>query len=114
MGVFSTADLRSILGTQSDKPIAWRNSLGMLLSMSVGAGLGLLLDSATGGQTVLISLLTGMFLGLVSVTGPFVMWAMRGSLCSPWSSSHSSQRSGQQSPWWAVCLAPFRQSSSFS
>lgn len=73
MGVFSTADLRSILGTQSDKPIAWRNSLGMLLSMSVGAGLGLLLDSATGGQTVLISLLTGMFLGLVSVTGPFVM-----------------------------------------
>lgn len=54
-------------------PIAWRNSLAMLLGIALGAGLGLALDNAIGGQTVLISFLTGMFLGLVSVTGPFIM-----------------------------------------
>ena len=73
MGHPAYANLRSALSGNEAMPIAWRNSLGVLLGMVLGGGFGLLLDQAIGGGTVLISFLTGMFLGLISATGPFFM-----------------------------------------
>ncbi len=45
----------------------------MFLGVILGAGFGILLDQALGGQTVAVSLMTGMFLGLLCVSSPFFM-----------------------------------------
>ena len=68
-----TASLRSALKTQQSIPIGWRTSLAVLVGIIFSAGLGLLLDNLLGGKTVIISFITGMFLALVAVTGPFFM-----------------------------------------
>lgn len=67
------ADIRSILSTDQDKPVAWQYSIAVLLGMVFGGGFGLLLDQTVGGGTLALSLLTGMFLGLLTVMGPFFM-----------------------------------------
>lgn len=45
----------------------------MLISIVIAAVLGFLLDQMTGQQTVIVSMMTGMFLGLLSVSGPFFL-----------------------------------------
>lgn len=69
----SASRVRSILRTDHSKPVAWQNSLAVGLGILFGAIFGLLVDRLTGDNTVLLSGLCGMFLGLLTVIGPFVM-----------------------------------------
>lgn len=65
--------LRPVFGNRADTPVAWRNSAAVAAGMLVSGALGLVFDHFAGGQTFLVSLITGMFLGLIAVTGPFFM-----------------------------------------
>ena len=67
------ARLRAALKSRPGVPISWHSSLGVLLGMVVAAGLGQLLDLIDGGKTVPVSIIAGMFLGLLAVMGPFFM-----------------------------------------
>lgn len=55
------------LSDNTGVPIAWRYSIAVLLGVVISGALGLLLDA----QTIGTSIVTGMFLGLVAVLGPF-------------------------------------------
>ncbi|MFN8124907.1 MAG: FUSC family protein [Candidatus Nanopelagicales bacterium] len=72
-GTSAVAQLRQILSSSASSPVAWRNSVAVLLTMVLAAGFGLLLDATVGGHTVGASAIVGMFLGVVAVTGPFFM-----------------------------------------
>lgn len=65
--------LRAALANREDSPVAWSRSLAVALGMGFSVLLGLGVDRLVGGHTVLVSGLTGMFLGLLAVAGPFVM-----------------------------------------
>ena len=63
----------STLSTDRDKPVAWQNSVAAALGAILGVMFGLLVERITGGQTVALSGLCGLFLGLLTAMGPFVM-----------------------------------------
>ncbi|TXH41307.1 MAG: FUSC family protein [Actinobacteria bacterium] len=70
-----TSSLRQSLANRAGSPIAWDRSLAVLLGMAFAVVLGEGLDRLVGGHTVLVSGMTGMFLGVLAVAGPFMMSA---------------------------------------
>ncbi len=70
-----TSSLRQSLANRAGSPIAWDRSLAVLLGMAFAVVLGEGLDRLVGGNTVLVSGMTGMFLGVLAVAGPFMMSA---------------------------------------
>lgn len=54
-------------------PVAWQNSLAVLLGIVFSLALGIALDVALGGRTIAVSVISGMFLSLLAVVGPFFM-----------------------------------------
>lgn len=65
--------LRSALGNAAGMPVAWRNSLAVFLGIVTAGVLGSLLDSGAGQKTMPVAIVTGMFLSLLAVVGPFFM-----------------------------------------
>ncbi|MGV1037057.1 MAG: FUSC family protein [Candidatus Nanopelagicales bacterium] len=65
--------LRSSLHNKDGMPVAWQNSLAVLLGIAISLVLGLSLDNFLGGRTLLVSAITGMFLSLLALVGPFFM-----------------------------------------
>lgn len=70
-----TSSLRQTLANRAASPIAWDRSLAVLLGVVFSVILGEGLDRLVGGHTVLVSGMTGMFLGVLAVAGPFMMSA---------------------------------------
>lgn len=73
VGHTGLARLKSALSGQPGTPVAWRNSVAVVAGMVVAGGSGLVVDQYVGGRTFAVSLIVGMFLGLVAVAGPFFM-----------------------------------------
>ena len=69
------SSLREALANRAGSPVAWDRSLAVLLGIVFSVVLGAGLDRVVGGHTVLVSGMTGMFLGVLAVAGPFMMSA---------------------------------------
>ncbi len=64
------------LFANNDAAIGWQYSLAVVLGMSISGGLGYVADRSFGGNTIVVSVLVGMFLSIIAVSAPFVL-AMR-------------------------------------
>lgn len=65
--------LKTALSSKAGVPVAWRTSIGVVLGMALGGAFGVVVDQSLGGGTVGLSVVSGMFLGVVAVAGPFFM-----------------------------------------
>ncbi len=64
------------LFANTDAAIGWQYSLAVVLGMAISGGLGYVADRAFGGNTIVVSVLVGLFLSILAVSAPFVL-AMR-------------------------------------